>query len=127
MCPDEQADCAHHHHRSQVLLDDDVELRHVCEGEDDQVREEDPVLVVLSPQQAPVEMSRERLSDEIDIRPLVAERNVDGVASDYPEVRDNRPDKANGGEDVERTLPPTSSRSTGLGRRSLEMDAGGCR
>ena len=98
MGPDDQRYSRHQDGCTQVLLDDDVELHGVCQQDHDQVRKEDPGLVVLRPHDPPGEEVAIGGFDDGDIVELVPEDHIDGIAMDHLEIHADWDGKAEASE-----------------------------
>ena len=71
----------------------------VCEKDHDDVREENPVLIGLSPHLAPIEEMLVRPANDSHIVPLVAHNNVDAVMANEREVTNQRDAKPEHSQD----------------------------
>ncbi len=122
----------HQHDSGQVLLGMDVEVGGAGEGDDHQIGEEDPILVVLGPERAPIEKIGVGVPDHGHVVPLIPLDDVHAVVGDQPEDDGRRGAETDDGEGVDQprieAVDPTVLGDHGGGQIGVEvlLDVSGC-
>ena len=93
---DDHPHCRYQQDTAEIVLNMDVEVDGAGEAENYEVREKDPVLIVLRPQ-----VGQCGMSDHIDVVPLVVPDCVHAVVIDNPEVCDYRNSESEHGDSTQ--------------------------
>ena len=100
MDQDQQRHGYNQHQGAEELFGANIKMGRSGEGENDQVRKEDSVLIVLRPERTPVKEVVIGTSDHGHVVPLVTHHHIHGIVPEHPEIADYWCSEAENGESV---------------------------